>query len=203
MVVTDAVSDIVSPPACLGRQTRLQTADGSILASCWRTGKLEPLNWLKRTLFITVIGQDKKGIVARISGLLYEAGVNIEDISQGIMEGYFVMTMAVDMRDANPDLETLSAELRTWNFTLRPFCLSLGVRFCRFLRTAGLPTRPHADPARLRVRSGVRRRGDLVGADPWAGRGRRGPVTLRDLWSWRQETVVQAIRPVWIRAWMS
>ena len=48
----------------------------------------------KELLFITVIGQDKKGIVARISGLLYESNINIEDISQGIMEGYFVMTMA-------------------------------------------------------------------------------------------------------------
>jgi len=66
----------------------------------------------KELLFITVIGQDKKGIVARISGLLYEANINIEDISQGIMEGYFVMTMAVDMADANRDLETLSGELQ-------------------------------------------------------------------------------------------
>lgn len=65
----------------------------------------------KELLFITVIGQDRKGIVARISGLLYESNVNIEDISQGIMEGYFVMTMAVDMRDANRDLEALSAAL--------------------------------------------------------------------------------------------
>lgn len=65
----------------------------------------------RELLFITVIGQDRKGIVARISGLLYEANVNIEDISQGIMEGYFVMTMAVDMRDANRDLEALSAAL--------------------------------------------------------------------------------------------
>jgi ACT domain-containing protein len=66
----------------------------------------------KELLFITVIGQDKKGIVARISGLLYDASVNIEDINQGIMEGFFVMTMAVDMRDANRDLETLSAQLQ-------------------------------------------------------------------------------------------
>ncbi len=65
----------------------------------------------RELLFITVIGQDRKGIVARISGLLYEANVNIEDISQGIMEGYFVMTMAVDMRDANRDLEALSTAL--------------------------------------------------------------------------------------------
>ena len=48
----------------------------------------------KELLFITVIGQDKKGIVARISGLLYECNINIEDISQGVMQGYFVMTMA-------------------------------------------------------------------------------------------------------------
>ncbi len=66
----------------------------------------------KELLFITVIGQDRKGIVARISGLLYECNINIEDISQGIMEGYFVMTMLVDMREAVQDLETISASLQ-------------------------------------------------------------------------------------------
>ena len=66
----------------------------------------------KELLFITVIGQDKKGIVARISNLLYECNVNIEDISQGIMEGYFIMTMAVDMRDANRDLEAIGGSLQ-------------------------------------------------------------------------------------------
>ena len=65
----------------------------------------------KELLFITVIGQDKKGIVARISGLLYECNINIEDISQRIMEGYFVMTMAVDMAEANRDLESINAAL--------------------------------------------------------------------------------------------
>jgi ACT domain-containing protein len=66
----------------------------------------------KELLFITVIGQDKKGIVARVSGLLYECNINIEDISQGIMEGYFVMTMLVDMREANRALETISVALQ-------------------------------------------------------------------------------------------
>jgi len=66
----------------------------------------------KELLFITVIGQDKKGIVARISGLLYECNINIEDISQGIMEGHFVMTMLVDIRETNRDLEALSASLK-------------------------------------------------------------------------------------------
>ena len=65
----------------------------------------------KELLFITVIGQDKKGIVARISGLLYECNINIEDISQGIMGGYFVMMMLVDAQDSNRDLEALGAAL--------------------------------------------------------------------------------------------
>ncbi len=36
----------------------------------------------KELLFITVIGKDKKGIVAKISGLLYDCNINIEDIDQ-------------------------------------------------------------------------------------------------------------------------
>jgi ACT domain-containing protein len=66
----------------------------------------------KELLFITVIGQDKKGIVARISGLLYESNINIEDISQGVMQGYFVMTMLVDLREATADLENISHVLQ-------------------------------------------------------------------------------------------
>ncbi len=66
----------------------------------------------KELLFITVIGQDKKGIVARISGLLYEWNINIEDISQRIMEGYFVMTMLVDMRESSRPLESISLDLQ-------------------------------------------------------------------------------------------
>jgi ACT domain-containing protein len=67
----------------------------------------------KELLFITVIGQDRKGIVARISGLMYQYNINIEDISQGVMQGYFVMTMLVDMWEANRDLENISQALQT------------------------------------------------------------------------------------------
>ena len=70
------------------------------------------MNVDKELLFITVIGQDKKGIVARISGLLYERNINIEDISQGVMQGYFVMTMLVDLREATADLENISHVLQ-------------------------------------------------------------------------------------------
>ena len=46
---------------------------------------------------ITVIGKDRKGIIAGISTELANAGINILDISQTIMQEYFVMIMLVDM----------------------------------------------------------------------------------------------------------
>ena len=48
---------------------------------------------------ITVIGQDKVGIIARVSGLLGENGINILDISQTIMQDVFTMIMLVDMKN--------------------------------------------------------------------------------------------------------
>ena len=65
----------------------------------------------KELLFITVIGGDKKGIVAKISNLLYECDINIEDISQKIMDKYFVMTMLVDMKESKFSLEKVREDL--------------------------------------------------------------------------------------------
>ena len=48
---------------------------------------------------ITVIGKDKVGIIARVSTLLGENGINILDISQTIMQDVFTMIMLVDMKD--------------------------------------------------------------------------------------------------------
>lgn len=49
---------------------------------------------------ITVIGKDKVGIIARISNILADSGVNILDISQTIMQELFTMVMLVDMSGA-------------------------------------------------------------------------------------------------------
>ncbi|MBI4978473.1 MAG: ACT domain-containing protein [Spirochaetes bacterium] len=61
----------------------------------------------KELSFITVMGQDRKGIVASVSQFLYKNEINIEDISQKIIEGYFVMTMLVDIANAAIPLEKL------------------------------------------------------------------------------------------------
>ena len=63
----------------------------------------------RELVFITVIGRDQKGIVAEISTYLAEAAINILDISQKITEGYFVMTMLVDIADTRESLEALGS----------------------------------------------------------------------------------------------
>ena len=49
---------------------------------------------------VTVLGKDKVGIIARVSGLLSEMGVNVEDISQTILSDYFAMFMLVSVGKA-------------------------------------------------------------------------------------------------------
>lgn len=46
---------------------------------------------------ITVVGKDKVGIIAKVCTFLSEEGINILDISQTIVQGYFNMMMIVDM----------------------------------------------------------------------------------------------------------
>lgn len=57
---------------------------------------------------VTVVGKDKTGIIAKVSAFLAEKGVNIEDISQTIMQDYFAMIMLVDTSGAKDDLAALA-----------------------------------------------------------------------------------------------
>jgi len=60
---------------------------------------------------VSVIGTDKKGIIARVSGLLFELGINVEDISQTIMQQYFTMIMLVDLSEAKGSFCSVCEEL--------------------------------------------------------------------------------------------
>ena len=64
-------------------------------------------------VFITVIGKDQKGIIARISNAVFTHNINIEDLNQKIMSGYFVMTMLADMSDSGITIGELKKELET------------------------------------------------------------------------------------------
>mgnify|MGYP003602518959 CR=1 FL=1 len=57
---------------------------------------------------VTVIGKDKTGIVAGVSTRLTELDVNIIDISQTIMDGFFTMNMVVEIEatEAFPEVKT-------------------------------------------------------------------------------------------------
>ena len=61
----------------------------------------------KELLIITVIGKDRKGIVATIADYLYKNQINIEDINQKIMGPYFVMMMLVDSRESGRPIDDL------------------------------------------------------------------------------------------------
>ena len=52
---------------------------------------------------ITVVGKDTVGIIAKVCVYLAENNVNILDISQTIVDGYFNMMMIVDMKNAEFD----------------------------------------------------------------------------------------------------
>lgn len=60
---------------------------------------------------LTVIGKDKVGIIASVSGILSEYGVNILDISQTIMQGMFTMIMLVDMTHSKGGVKELSQRM--------------------------------------------------------------------------------------------
>lgn len=60
---------------------------------------------------ISVTGLDTTGIIARVATKLYELNINILEISQTIMDGYFTMMMVVDLNGANMDFAKINAEL--------------------------------------------------------------------------------------------
>ncbi len=60
---------------------------------------------------VTVMGIDRKGIIARVSACLSENNINILDINQTIMQELFTMVMYVDMSDAENKFADVSKEL--------------------------------------------------------------------------------------------
>ena len=60
---------------------------------------------------ITVVGKDQVGIIARVCTYLADNKVNILDISQTIVSGYFNMMMIVDTNGAAKEFAVISGEL--------------------------------------------------------------------------------------------
>ena len=62
-------------------------------------------------VIVSVIGEDKVGIIANVSTLLAEANANIVDISQTTLREFFTMIMLVDMEKASVPFDELKRRL--------------------------------------------------------------------------------------------
>ena len=60
---------------------------------------------------ITVVGKDTVGIIAKVCTYLAETGINILDISQTIVSGYFNMMMIVDMTSPSKSYDDVISDL--------------------------------------------------------------------------------------------
>ena len=65
---------------------------------------------MKKAL-VSVTGVDKPGIIAKVSTALYDLNVNVLEISQTILDGYFTMLMIVDVTAATVPFADISARL--------------------------------------------------------------------------------------------
>jgi len=62
-------------------------------------------------IVVTIIGQDRIGIVAKVSTAMAEESVNVLDINQNIMNGFFNMVMIADMGAATISIKDLQQKL--------------------------------------------------------------------------------------------
>lgn len=60
---------------------------------------------------VTIIGADRVGIIAGISAVIADAGVNILDISQSVMRDFFTMIMMVDLGASDVSFDALRERL--------------------------------------------------------------------------------------------
>ena len=60
---------------------------------------------------LTIVGKDKVGITAKVSNALAEMNINIININQNIMQGFFNMVLIADMAEANAEARDKMAAL--------------------------------------------------------------------------------------------
>ena len=65
---------------------------------------------MKKTI-ITVVGKDSVGIIAKVCTYLADKGINILDISQTIVDGFFNMMMIVDFKSVDQNFVAVAGEL--------------------------------------------------------------------------------------------
>lgn len=64
-------------------------------------------------IIITVVGKDRVGIIARVCTYLSEQNINILDITQTIVDGFFNMMVIADMSASGKEFGTAADELKS------------------------------------------------------------------------------------------
>lgn len=82
-----------------------------------------------KKILITVSGKDKPGIIAKVSGLLFARGANLEDVSMTLLEGQFAMMMTLCLPSENAMRSVLTAfeflKNSPWSLECHMACLGL------------------------------------------------------------------------------
>ena len=60
---------------------------------------------------VSVTGVDKPGIIAKVSTALFEININVLEISQTILDGYFTMLMIVDITAAQASFQEIAQRM--------------------------------------------------------------------------------------------
>lgn len=60
---------------------------------------------------VTVVGKDHVGIIAAVCAQLAAFNVNVLDISQTVMQGYFTMMMATEISECNVPVAELARKM--------------------------------------------------------------------------------------------
>lgn len=62
---------------------------------------------------VTVVGKDRVGIIASVCTKLAQCNVNVMDISQTVMQGYFTMMMVTDVSECNVSVGDLAKQMES------------------------------------------------------------------------------------------
>jgi len=60
---------------------------------------------------VSVVGKDRMGIIAKVSGFLYSIDINVVDLSQSVLQDYFHMIMLVDMSKCSRRFSEIAEEI--------------------------------------------------------------------------------------------
>lgn len=60
---------------------------------------------------ITVIGEDKVGILAKVSTTCAEVDANVIEVTQSVLQEYFTMVMLIDIEKMSTDIKSLQDKL--------------------------------------------------------------------------------------------